>query len=104
MRFQTFSRSTIGLSTSFLVKDTYSLPLVWEEVGGGGGVGWGGAVHYDCTQYIALIVVAYIKGWSYLSDFEVIITVWCLFVWDQKGGNEYDLIKCSLFYLFMYYH
>ena len=34
-----------------------------------------GVVHRDCTQYIALILVAYIKGWSYLNDYEVNITV-----------------------------
>ena len=32
-----------------------------------------GLVHQDCTQYTALIVVAHIKGWSYLSDYEGII-------------------------------
>ena len=32
-----------------------------------------GVVHHDCTQYTALIEGDHIKGWSYLSDFEVII-------------------------------
>ena len=58
-----------------------------------------GVVHHDCVQYTALIVVAHIKGWSYLSNYEAIITVWSLFRWGQKEANEYNLIKCSLFYL-----
>ena len=53
-------------------KDTYSLPF-----------GWGG----PCMQYTALIVVTHIKGWSYLSDYKVINTVWILFRWGQKGGK-----------------
>ena len=67
-------------------KDTYSLPL------GYGGPSWLHAIYSPDSG-------AHIKGWSYLSDNEVIITVWSLFRWGQKGGNEYYLIKCSLFYL-----
>ena len=43
-----------------------------------------GVVHHDYTQYTALTVVAHIKGWFYLSDYEAIISVWSVEVGPER--------------------
>ena len=51
-----------------------------------------GVVHQDCIQHTAVIVVAHINGWSYLSDYELLLSEVCL-GGARKGENEYNLIK-----------
>ena len=58
-----------------------------------------GVVHHDCIQYTALIVVAHIKGWSYLSVYGGLSLSEVCLDGARTGENEYKLIKCSLFYL-----
>ena len=47
-------------------------------------------------------MVSHIKGLSYLSDYEAVNTVWSLFRWGQKGGNEYNKVFIVLLELYEY--
>ena len=57
-----------------------------------------GMVPHDCTQYKALTEVAQIKGWSYLSDYEVFSLSEVCLSGARKGENENNLIV-FIFYL-----